>query len=112
MVSFNGIDSLIVTMVSDGAAVGKPCKMKSGKTATAAASGDSFQGVCQWLRDGLAGIQIKGFVTLGYTGETAPAVGYGKLSADGTGGVEVATAGPDRLIVDVDTTGKTVTFYI
>lgn len=112
MVSFNGIDSLIVTMVSDGAAVGKPCKMKSGKTAAAAAADEEFQGVCQWLRDGLAGIQIKGFVTLGYTGETAPSVGYGQLCANGSGGVAVATTGPDRLIVDVDTTGKTVTFYI
>lgn len=112
MVSFNGIGNFVVTMMEDGANIGAPCKMKKNKTVTEAASGEVFQGVCVWKREGLAGVQLGGFVTLGYSGSEAPAVGYGKLTADGNGGVTVGESGRDRLIVDVDTVDNTVTFYI
>lgn len=112
MVSFKGIDNLVVTMLGQDVSVDGLCKMKSGKTVTDAASGEEFHGVCQWLREGLAGVLVKGFVTMPYSGATPPAVGYGQLCSDGKGGVTVASSGPSRLIVDVDTTGKTVTFYL
>lgn len=112
MVSFHGIGNVVVTMMEDGASVGAPCKMKTGKTVTKAAANDSFQGVCIWERDGLAGVQVGGFVTLGYSGASVPTVGYGQLAADGNGGVAAGNSGPERLIVDVDTVGKTVTFYL
>ncbi len=112
MVSFHGIGNVVVTMMEDGVSVGAPCKMKTGKTVVEAAANDSFQGVCVWERDGLAGVQVGGFVTLGYSGVTTPTVGYGQFTADGNGGVAVGNIGPERLVVDVDTISKTVTFYL
>lgn len=111
MVSFYGIGQLMVTMLDGGVQVGQPCKLTNGKTAAAAGSGDPIHGVCLWRRDGLAGVQIKGFTTLDYTGQ-APQVGYQALSGNGTGGVAVSSSGPERLVADVDETANTVTFYI
>ena len=40
--------------------------------------------------------------------KAAPSVGYGILAADGAGGVKGAQSGESYLIVNVDTTAKTV----
>ena len=59
------------------------------------------------MRGDLVTVQYRGFVTLPYSG-TAPSVGYGILAADGAGGVKGAQSGESYLIVNVDTTAKTV----
>lgn len=54
-------------------------------------------------------------VTAGYTvpeAGAAPAVGWSGLSADGEGGVQADVDGSTYLVVDVDTTAKTVTFVL
>ncbi len=62
-------------------------------------------------RDGKAcSVQLSGLVRVPYSGETAPAVGYAELLADGYGGVSVVTSGGSSyLALEVDTTAdKTV----
>ena len=61
-------------------------------------------------RDGKAcSVQLGGIVRLRYSGDTAPAAGYSKLTADGTGGVSVnAAKGREYLILNVDSMEKTV----
>ena len=55
---------------------------------------------------------MRGFVTAGYSG-TAPGLGQTALCADGEGGVKTAaTGGTSCLVVDVDTTAKTVTILL
>lgn len=92
-----------------GAAVtaGYPCHFTGNDTVANSASGGEFCGVIEGVRSGLVTVQYHGFVTLPYSG-TAPAVGYGILAADGTGGVKTATSGRSYLIVHVDTAAKTL----
>ena len=56
-------------------------------------------------------MQVKGFVKTPYSG-TAPALGYTALAADGNGGVKAASSGPLRLVLELDTTKKTVGFCL
>ena len=58
---------------------------------------------------------LGGMVTAGYTVPAegaAPALGWSGLSADGEGGVQADADGSTYLVVDVDTTAKTVTFVL
>ncbi len=55
--------------------------------------------------------RCKGFVKTPYSG-TAPALGYTALAADGNGGVKAASSGPLRLVLELDTTKKTVGFCL
>ena len=63
------------------------------------------------VRGGNAAVQVGGFAQVGYTGNV-PAMGYTKLSADGTGGVKGDTAGTEYLVAAVDTVKKTVTVLL
>ena len=86
---------------------GYPCQFTGNDTVANSAAGADFCGVIAGLRGSLATVQYHGFVTLPYSG-TAPAVGYGILVSDGTGGVKTATSGRSYLIVHVDTAAKTL----
>ncbi|MDD6023683.1 MAG: hypothetical protein PUC06_05515 [Oscillospiraceae bacterium] len=111
MVGFDGIGSMVITVKDGGVVPGQPCKCSGGKAMEKAAAGEAFQGVCLWQRDDIAGVQVDGFVTMPYTG-TAPTVGFDILAADGNGGVQKSASGKSRMIVDVDSVLKTVTFRI
>ena len=67
-----------------------------------------------YVTDGKAcSVQLGGLVRVPYSGETAPAVGWNLLAADGNGGVSVVTSGGHSyLAVEVDTTGKTMTIML
>lgn len=109
-VSFNGCNERVVTFIADDElTAGVPVKVSAGNTVSACAAGDSFCGICTNVRNGYATVQLGGFVSLPYTGATAPAVGYRMLAGDGTGGVAVAaTGGRSLLVVSVDSTSATV----
>ena len=111
MVGFDGIGSMVITVKDGGVVLSEPCCFVGGKAMVKAEEAEAFQGICLWQRDGIAGVQVDGFVTLPYTG-TAPAVGFDILAADGNGGVRTAASGKSRMIVDVDSVLKTVTFRI
>ena len=64
---------------------------------------------------GACAVALGGMVTAGYTVPAegaAPALGWSGLSADGEGGVQADADGSTYLVVDVDTTAKTVTFVL
>lgn len=53
-----------------------------------------------------------GFVTLHYTGTTAPTVGECALAGDGKGGVAVTENAKKYRVLRVDTAAKTVGLYL
>ena len=60
------------------------------------------------VRGGAAAVQIGGVARVGYSGDTAPAVGWQSLVCDGTGGVKaVTTGGLKCLVLSVDAADKT-----
>ncbi len=109
-VAFNGFNESIATFIAaSGLTAGAPVKISANDTTALCAAGDSFCGVANTVGGGYASVQMGGFATLGYTGTTAPAVGYNLLAGDGSGGVKVVTeGGRNMLVIRVDTAGKTV----
>lgn len=110
MIQYQGIGAVVITAMNSNAKVGNVCKYTDNHQVAAVGDGDGFHGVCIFEKNGEASVQVKGFVTTGYTG-TAPSVGYGALAADGNGGVKTAD-GREYLITAVDTTDMTVTFCL
>lgn len=113
-ISFEAIGQNVVTFAAgSGAEAGKVCKVSANGTVDACTAGNSFCGVVSHVEDGAAAVITAGYVELPYTGDTAPAVGYGALAANSSGGVAAAaTGGREYLIVSVDTTAKTVGLFL
>ncbi len=107
-VSYEGIGQLCASFscgadVSEGALV----KASANGAVSKCAAGEEFCGVAAAVSHDGSGcsVQLKGFVTAECSG-TAPSVGYGKLCADGNGGVKVG-GDISRLIVAVNDTKVT-----
>ena len=115
-VSFGGMGDITATFKTYGTInAGSPVKLYGNGTVQACADGDRFCGIATYVaEDGHATVQLGGYVSIGYSGASAPTVGYGRLMADGAGKAEAAadTYGGEYLIVEVDTTAKTVGFVI
>ena len=110
-VSFHGIGQVCATFLGDGTE-GQVVKMSGKGTVAACSAGESFCGVALCAKDDACAVQVAGFVTGGYSG-TVPAVGWSALAANGSGGVKsVSTGGQTLLVVDADTTAKTVTILL
>ena len=111
---FEGIGQWAATFACDGVKEGELVKISANGTVAACADGDAVCGmVVSAARDGVAcAVALGGMVTAGYSGSSAPAVGWSGLAADGSGGVKASSAGRSYLVVDVDTSGKTVTFAL
>ena len=115
MYNYNGIGETAITVCDDGAYIGCVCRFSKSDTVGWCASGQVFHGVCRWQRSGTATVQVRGFVTLGYSGSTVPTVGFCELVADGDGCVKVLSGVDNnmaRLVVAVDTDQETVTFLL
>lgn len=113
-VSFEGIGEDIVTFYnnkSSAAAAGMPVKMSGCREAAKCGDGERFFGVAVADDSEFAAVQTKGYAELPYSG-SEPVVGFGKLAADGSGGVKIAETGGEFLIVDVDATNKLVGFML
>lgn len=120
--SFEDIGAVAATFAAgDGVKGGQVVKVSDNGTAAACADGEAFCGVAMEPRKGGAAVQVKGFVTVPYTG--ALAVGWAELVADGQGGVRPAAAaatdsqgavtgtaeqGVTALVVSVDGDGTAV----
>lgn len=115
-ISYEGIGAWCATFAAGtGAEGGKVVKVSANGTVSKCAANDGFCGVVAAMgRDGKAcSVQLGGLVRVPYSGETAPAVGWNLLAADGNGGVSVVTSGGHSyLAVEVDTTGKTMTIML
>ncbi len=98
--------------INDNAAFGTPCKVIGNNTVAPCEASDAFCGIIQSVRDGLACVAYRGFVTAHYSG-TVPSKGYCMLSAGEDGTVAVASKGATSyLVVNVDLSAQTVTFLI
>ena len=110
-VCFEDIGHMSATFAVESGEGGQPVRICENGTVKACGDGEVFCGVMESLRGGYGGVQLHGFVTLPYSG-TAPALGYGSLTADGNGGVKAASGGRNCLVVSVDANVKCVTFEL
>ena len=113
MYSFEEIGQWSATFACGDVEEGMPVKPGADRTAENPGDGEDFMGlVVSMSRDCMAcSVQLGGMATAAYTGD-APALGFGILVSDGQGGVKTGKTGHSRLIVDVNTTDKTVTFVL
>ena len=81
-VAFEGIDRLVVTFLAGDVTAGKPVVMGGEGSVKNASSGQMPVGVALHARDGHAAVQLKGFVTVQYSGTTALATYSGNKTAD------------------------------
>ncbi len=102
-IGMEGFDARYATLsVSGEIPVGAPVTMSGNYTVSKSTDAQVFAGVLTDLRGTLGLVQLKGAVTLPYSG-TQPTVGYAMVAADGTGGVKtVASAGRSVDIVAVE----------
>ena len=110
-VAFNGFNENVATFeAATGVTPGKPVTMSANNKVQAVTSG-TFCGICTNVRQGYAGVQLKGFVTVAYTGSVS--VGYQKLVATSGGKVTVDTNnGREYLVVEVNSTAGTIGFML
>ena len=115
-VSFEGVNEQVLSFksasVTDGALVGKPVKMSANLTVAGCSANDVFVGFGIHDEGGFAEVLTHGFVTCAYTGDTAPAVGYGILACASATAVKTASTGREVFIVSVDTANKIVGFIM
>lgn len=108
-ISSNGFMQQTLTMrCASAIAPGTPVKLTGNYTVAAAGNNEAFCGVALSCRDTLCAVQLKGSVTLPYSG-TAPTVGSAVLACDADGKVKTASSGTNVLILSVDATASTVT---
>ena len=111
--SFDGIGQVAATFATQETeekplAIGMAVALTGDGTVGLGTAGAAPCGVILALEgDQTAAVQVSGFVRVGYTGSTAPTVGWGSLGVDGSGGVQtVSTGGRSVLIVQVDSVDK------
>lgn len=109
--SFEDIGAVAATFAAgDGVKGGRVVKVSDNGTVAACADGEAFCGVAMEPRKGGAAVQVKGFMTVPYTGSLA--LGWGELTADGQGGVRPAgtgdPAGVTALVVSAGEDGTAV----
>lgn len=113
-IGYEDIGQVAVTMeAADTVKAGMAVSLSGNGAVTVCPDGKAMGGVALNVRDGAAAVQVGGFVTVGYSGATAPAAGWNKLAGDGSGKVKVDSAnGRDILVTDVDETAKTAVLYL
>lgn len=113
-ISFEGIGQWTATFACTGVQEGNLVKVSGNGSVGACGAGEAFCGQAVSLgRSGDAcAVQLGGFITADYTGDTAPTVGWCGLSADGSGGVKADSTGRSFLVADVDAAAKVVTFAL
>lgn len=110
-VSFGGLlESTATFKTAASITAGKLVKMSANGTVAACSDGDKFCGYVVSDDGSYAAVQVRGVVTVPYTG-TAPSVGFASLVSDGTG-VKASNSGREHLVISVDSTGSKVTFLI
>lgn len=112
-VSFEGVGEQILSFVkANGTEKNVFVKVSANNTVAACSAGDVFAGYCIAVNGGFADVKTAGYIEVGYTGETAPTVGYTALAAAANGKVEADEDGREYLVLKVDSTAKTVGFIM
>ncbi|NLP48702.1 MAG: hypothetical protein GX345_07145 [Clostridiales bacterium] len=112
-ISFKGFAQSAATFRADSSlkTIGGPVKPAALASVKPAAAGDDFCGITLGLKPPYATVLLGGYTRLPYTG-TAPTLGYTALAADGSGGVKVSEGARKILVLEVDTSTKTVGFIL
>lgn len=112
-VSFEGVGQVCATFLGGGLTEGHVVKVTAGGTVGKCSAGDAFCGAALCCKDDACTVQVKGFMTVGYSG-SAPEMGWQMLCADDKGGVKTSadSTGTRCLVVDKDTSLKTVTILL
>ncbi len=106
-ISFEDIGAVVATCQAAPTVQGGRVVKLTGNAAVApCGDGEAFCGVAMEPRNGLTGVQFKGFVTVPCSGGVQ--VGWSTLCADGSGGVKPADTGVKALVVCVNTDGTAV----
>lgn len=81
-ISYEGIGQWAATFACDHLAEGELVKISANGTVSTCSDGESFCGmVLSTARDGLAcSVALGGMITAGYSGESAPALGWSTLA--------------------------------
>ena len=106
-ISFEDIGAVVATCQVEGeVSGGQMVKLTGNAKVAPCADGDKFCGVVMEPRTGIAGVQFKGFMTVGCTGSLTP--GWAVLAADGSGGVKAASTGVNALVIGANGDGTAV----
>ena len=111
-ISFAGIGQWCATFAAAEAEEGSVVKISAPGTVAPCGAGEPFCGVVVCGGEDACTVQLGGFVTVPYSGATAPDVGLAVLAGDGDGGVAVAEEGVSCWVADKDETAKTVTILL
>ena len=109
-VSFEGIGEMVATFLAEEGLTGGPVKMTGDGKVGPCGDGEAFCGVALEVNDGLALVQLRGFVKA--TCGDAVAVGYTKLSANAGGGVKTNASGTAYLVVEAGSAEKQATILL
>lgn len=105
-VSFEEIGCVAATFhAQEGVAAGRAVALTGNGQVGPCGDGAGLCGVALSAEDGVAGVQVKGFMTVPFSGSLA--VGPAQLAGDGAGGVKALAGGTAALVVEVDDGGKT-----
>ena len=110
-VAFYGTQETVLSFEAGAVTPGYPVAISQNNTVANAANGIAPAGVALHVREGIAAVQLHGYAELPYSG-TAPALGWTKLTADGTGGMKADGNGISHLVVSVNEAGKTLGLYL
>jgi hypothetical protein len=113
-ISFEEVGQWSATFSCTGVQEGHLVKINGNGSVGVCNAGEAFCGQAVSLSRGgdACAVQLGGFITADYTGDTAPTVSWCGLSADGNGGVKADPTGRSYLVADVDTAAKVVTFVL
>lgn len=112
-ISFNGFNQLCTTFYGDVES-GTCVKISDNSTVSATVLNDVMCGYCVASSDNICTVQLTGVVSIPYSGTIPPAVGYSFITCDSYGGIKNSDAatGKEYLVLNVDTTTRTVTFVL
>lgn len=108
--SYNGFGRQVASFTGS-VAVGDLVSLSGSGTVAKASADKPLVGVCVSKRGELAGVQLRGAVTIGYTG-AAPAPGKAALVTAGNNLVKTAATGDALLVLAVDADRKTCTVLL
>lgn len=111
-IAFDGMDQREATFLREEEVTeGQVVKVTENGIVGPCQAGEAFCGVALTVRGAAAGVMLRGFARVSYSG-TAPALGWVTLAADGKGGVQAAEAGVSLRVVEADPSNLTAVIYL
>lgn len=108
-VGFKGFKEQVLTFLAESEIeAGYPVTIADTGLISNSAADDEFIGVATQSGDKFAPVMVNGYTILTYSSGT-PECGWQYLTADGSGGVKIASSGKQaRLVVEIDTDNSTI----